>query len=438
MNQSTQKMILAVMICTMATGIVKAQQLKDGKLWLNETGSHYFKATLLTQVWLRNTQMNPGTTIDGFAKDNYTDIGIRRGRMQAFGKVSDRVFIYSQVGINNFNFLSDRKAGFFIHDLNADYEILHNYLAVGGGLTAWNGLSRYSAPSAGTIMGIDAPLFEQNTNDITDQFLRKLSLYAKGKWNRFDYRMVMSSPMSITKSAGYVPTLTTHSTYSPKPAKMQWHGYFQWQFLDQESNTTAYNTGTYLGTKRVLNIGAGFQYQPDALWHLRGADTIQTAMKNLAVDVYYDAPAGKDGAAISAYGVYMSSDYGPGYLRNLAVMNPANGSSAPTILNGGGNGYPSFGTGDLLYGQIGYKFKNNFAGKTTFMPYVSMQYASYDRLEDKMIFWDAGINWLLQGHMAKLTLACQNRPVFQAGMGNKAVETGRRSSFLLQYQVRLN
>ena len=46
-------------------------------------------------------------------KDNYTDIGIRRARVQAYGQIIDRVFLYMQVGMNNFNYSSNRKAGFF-------------------------------------------------------------------------------------------------------------------------------------------------------------------------------------------------------------------------------------------------------------------------------------------------------------------------------------
>lgn len=431
----------AALLVSLTVVSVQAQTFKDGKLWLNEDGSNYFKLTLVSQVWIRNTDMNPGTTINGFAKDNFTDIGVRRARMQAFGQIADRVFIYTQVGINNFNYSADRKAGFFIHDVTGEYEVVKRHVSLGAGLSAWNGLARYAAPSVGSIMGIDAPLFEQNTNDVTDQFLRKLSLYAKGKFGKLDYRLVMSSPMSITKSAGYTPTIGSNATFSPKPAKMQWHGYFQWQFLDEEANTTAYMTGTYLGTKKVFNIGAGFQYQPDAMWRTgHNNDTLEQAMQNFAVDVYYDAPLNAaTGSAISAYAAYMNFNFGNGYIRNQATMNPANGTSRADILNGSGNGYPSFGTGNLLYGQVGYKFKNELIGKTTLMPYVSLQYAHYDRLQDNMAFWDTGINWLLKGHTSKLTFAYQSRPIYQVVPGNLLAESiDRKGSFLVQYQVFLN
>jgi hypothetical protein len=418
-----------------------SQGFKDGKIWLNEDGSNYFKFTLVSQVWLRNTDLNPGSTINGYAKDNFTDIGVRRARFQAFGQIADRVFIYSQIGMNNFNYSSDRKAGFFIHDIVGEYEVVRKHLSLGAGLSAWNGLTRFSAPSVGSILGVDAPLFEQSTNDVTDQFLRKLSVYAKGKLGKLDYRVVMSSPMSVTKSNGYSPVLTNNASFSAKPAKMQWHGYLQWQFLDQEANTTAYTTGTYLGTKRVFNIGAGFQIQPDAMWHAGGnGDTVETNMQHFAVDAYYDAPINAEtGTAISAYASYINFNWGKGYIRNQATMNPATGTTKNDILNGSGNGYPSFGTGNLLYGQVGYKFKNNLIGKTTLMPYASMQYAHYDRLQDDMAFYDAGFSWLLKGHTSKLTFAYQSRPIYQIdATTQEAFKTDRKGSFVLQYQVFLN
>jgi hypothetical protein len=32
-------------------------------------------------------------------------------------------------------------------------------------------------------------------------------------------------------------------------------GYFEYQFLDQEANVLPYKVGSYLGTKKVFNIG---------------------------------------------------------------------------------------------------------------------------------------------------------------------------------------
>jgi len=414
-----------------------AQQnfFKDRKFNLNEDGSNFVKFTFLTQLWLRSQEYNPGTTIFGIEKNSGTDIGIRRYRVQMFGQVTDRVFVYTQFGQNNLNNISDRKQGFFVHDAMADYAIDKTKLSLGIGLSGWSGLARFASPSAGTILGVDAPLFQQTTNDVNDQFLRKLSVFAKGKLGKLDYRIAMAQPMAIQKSANYNPAINGNWAFSANPPKMQWNGYFQYQFMDQESNQTPYLTGTYLGKKKVFNVGAGFIYQKDAMWKLNTpTDTIHHDMMHLAADVFYDAPIGSKGEAISAYGNITHYDFGDKYIRNSGPMNPANGSNNPGILNGGGNAFPMYGTGTILYAQVGYKFKDNLIGKTTLMPYASIQHANYDRLNDAMNFYDFGVNWLLPNHVSKLTVSYQDRPVYN-GAGDQIT---RKGAVVAQYQVFFN
>jgi len=411
---------------------------KDRKFNLNEDGTNFVKFTFLTQAWLRTADYNPGTTINGFAKSSGTDIGIRRYRVQLYGQLTDRVFAYSQFGENNFNGLSDRKQGFFVHDAYGEYAIDKTKFSLGIGLSGWSGLSRFSSPSVGSILGIDAPLYQQTTNDVTDQFLRKLSVFAKGKIGKLDYRVQMAQPMAIQKSAGWTAanSIGQNALFSAKPPKMQWNGYFMYQFKDQESNMTAYNTGTYLGKKKVFNIGAGFIYQKDAMWRLseNATDTINSNLVQLAADVYYDAPVGAEGQSISLYGTVNHSDFGKNYIRNSGPLNPANGNSDASVLNGAGVAFPMYGTGTVAYLQAGYKFKDNLIGKTTLMPYVSMQYADYERLNNPMTFYDAGVNWLLAGHTSKLTLSYQNRPVFNTAGDS----TERKSAVVAQYHIFFN
>lgn len=429
-------LLFFTMVFTIGYNTAEAQVVwKDHKLYLNEDGSNYVKATFLTQAWFRHMNYNPGTTIFGNEKDKGADIGIRRYRVQLYSRITDRIFIYSQFGQNNFNNIADRKAGFFVHDAVAEYAIDKKRFAIGMGLTGWSGLCRFSSPSVGTIMGIDAPLYEQSTNDVTDQFLRKLSIYAKGKLGKLDYRVTMAHPMAIQKSANYTAGISAQSTYSPKPPKMQWNGYFQYQFLDQESNETPYTTGTYLGKKKVLNIGAGFQCQPDAMWHTtESGDTTYSPMVLLSGDVYYDAPVGQKGAAVSVYGNVAYYNLGTNYLRSAGAMNPANGNNNPAILNGAGNAYPNVGTGMIYYVQAGYKLKDDLIGKTTFLPYVSWQYADFERLKHSMSFVDAGVSWLLPSHISKLSIAYQNRPIYQTD----GTQIDRKGGFVVQYQVYFN
>ncbi|TGE24370.1 hypothetical protein E5K00_03905 [Hymenobacter aquaticus] len=418
----------------------QAQSFKDGKLTLNPDGSHYLKLTLLNQVWVRYNQSNPGTQVDGFSKPETYDIGIRRFRMQFFGQLTDRVFIYSQIGINNFSYLSDRKVGFFLHDAVGEYAVVKTKLSLGTGLGAWNGLSRFTASATGSIMGIDLPLEAETTNDVNDQFGRKLSIYAKGKLGKLDYRVALSDPLDVTKGSAGAAALTRNANFSRRPGQPQYQAYLMWQFKDQESNLTAYNAGTYLGKKNVFNVGVGAIVQPKAMWYLadNGRDTLTQAMKQVAVDVYYDAPrdTAKGAPSVSFYAAAMHLDYGPGYLRNNGPMNPATGTRATNALLGAfGNAFPQYGTGNVVYSQLGYKLRDNLVGPTTFMPYVSYQYSHYKRLADDLHYFDAGVNWLLAGHTSKLTLSYQNRPYYITNASGENVVDRRRSAVVAQYQV---
>ena len=74
--------------------------------WNNN--KQYIKFTAVNQIWVRHSDMNPGTEIDNHPVTNYTDIGIRRLRISALAQLTNRLFFYTQFGQNNFNFLSKR------------------------------------------------------------------------------------------------------------------------------------------------------------------------------------------------------------------------------------------------------------------------------------------------------------------------------------------
>jgi len=433
--------ILGVVILnTQVFGQSSNNRFKDGlKLYLNSDSTHFLKATLVSQVWLRYNQNNPGSTVFNNLEKNTFDIGLRRTRIQMFGLISDRVFVYTQFGQNNFNYLSTRKVGAFFHDVVGEYAISPKHLWLGAGLTGWSGLSRYASPSVGTILSLDAPLFEQATNDATDQFLRKLSMYGKGKLGKLDYRVALSKPMAIENSTLYNSKITENSDFARTLPHLQSQGYFMYQFYDQESNQMPYAVGTYLGKKRVLNLGAGFIYQKDAMSHLVNiTDSVTTALKMFAVDVFYDVPLNKGkGTAITAYAGYFNMDFGKGYVRNLGPMSPTNGVKAGMgSFNGTGSAYPIIGTGKTLYAQVGYLLPNKVLGKYgKLQPYTAFTYSGFDRLNDPVKVVDVGCNWLMNGHGSKLSFNYQNRPIFGVKAPNSIIEIDRKGCFILQYQI---
>jgi hypothetical protein len=421
---------------------------------LNESGSNYIKLTFCNQIQTTFNQNNAGSTVNQTPENNTWDISIRRLRFQVFGQLTDRIFFYTQIGQNNFTYNSQRKFGFFVHDAITEYAFIPTKLSIGGGLTGWTGLSRYSSPSVSNFAGIDAPIFEQYENDINDQFLRKLSIYAKGKLGKLDYRLAISKPFQVQAppavniAGGQAPVNTPAqagldmATFATTPPNPQWQGYLMYQFLNQEANLTPYTQGTYLGKKNVFNIGGGFVYQNSAtVATLTGTGGWQYYdLKLFALDVYYDTPINKEkGTAINFYSVYMKNDFGQNYVRNLGINNPADTKSLalPNLNNtAGGNAFAIQGTGSIGYTQIAYKMKDNLLGKSgTLMPYISSQYAKYDLYADLMVIGNVGINWLIKGHNAKITLDYQNRPFFAPNSIGQWIQQSRNSQLTLQYQI---
>lgn len=428
------RLYLATLLTLMVTTAAFGQN--PVKINLNDDGSRYVQMTGLLQVWLRNTQMNPGTTINGYPTNSYSDVSLRRLRFQTYGQLTDRVFFYAQFGQNNFNFHSAKYQGSFFHDAVGEFMIDKQKLSLGAGLTGWSGLTRYASPSVASILPLDAPLYQQATNGVNDQFLRKLSVYAKGQLGQLDYRLAISQPMTVTGApTGVTQPASGDFSFSNQPPKKQLQGYIKYMFLDSESNLTAYQAGSYLGSKKVFNIGAGVIYQKDAMWALTPSGVVENqAMALYGVDVFYDSPL-SESTALTAYAAFTNYDFGQGYVRSVGVNNVATGGTIPGP-GGYGGAYPMIGTGTTVYGQVGYLFGQNLitqGGKL--QPFAALQRSNYDFSADNVTMFELGANYFIHGsHGNKLSLVYQGRSVFILQNGAQ-VKDGSKGMTVLQYQV---
>ncbi|HSZ25041.1 MAG TPA: hypothetical protein VK766_04955 [Cytophagaceae bacterium] len=454
--------------------IFKPDILKPLKLSLNEDGSHFIQFTGLVQTWVRWDQSNPNSTVNGSTTgaDNTWDVSLRRVRFQTLGQLSDRTFFYTQFGLNNNNYLSERKYGFFLMDAMGDYEFIKKFLSIGGGLSGWNGPLRFSSPGVASFMGLDPPVYQQTTNDLNSQFVRQFQIYAKGNIKKLSYRASIAKPFIVNSSVNNPANISggqasigtadavvtannnmqnnfaTFSTLAPKP---QFNGYIQYEFFDSEANKVPYKTGTYLGAKKIFNIGGGIQYQRNAMCYditnpiTAKTEVVYHQMLNAGLDVFYDAPVNKEkGTALSVYAAFLHSDFGPNYIRNLGVNNPTDagqgysGAAGKIYNNGGGSAFAMNGTGNTYSAQVGYKFKNDLLGEHgTLMPYISTQISAYQYFDYKaMTVIDVGVNWLVKGHNSKFTVDYQSRPYFSASaIGVTPTQTARRGMLVIQYQV---
>lgn len=456
------KLLTALALLCVA-GFAKAQFStqygKEGlKIYLSNDSSQWIKGTGLAQIWLRYNSNNPNSTVFGTPKSDSYDAGLRRVRYQTMAQLTKKAFFYTQFGINNVNSISARKPAMFFHDVTAEYAIYKNYFTIGAGLSGWNGTARFSSSSVASIMGMDLPYVEEGTNDVSDQFVRRMGMFVKGKISGFDYRVSVANPYPVQTATTMPGTSVNQPVYSAaSPAntayfstrapELIYQGYFMWQFLDKESNQTPYMNGSYLGKKRIFNIGGGFAYQKNAMVYRNGdtpADSTRKykPLQQFGADVFYDSYLDKEKQnAITAYAAYLRYDFGPNYIRNSGPMNTANGVNTigtTANFNGAGNAFPLTGTGHVIYAQAAYLFKKDLLGSQgTLQPYAQLIYADYDKLKDPMNVYNLGINWIIAGQNSKITMDYQSRPVYntEANGDVSEVKSARRGQIVLQYQV---
>jgi hypothetical protein len=386
------------------------------KVKINESGSRYFRLLTWGQFWLKYNENNTGSTLAGEPESTAVDFAIRRVRLLTYAQLTDKFIIVTHFGINNQNTFSggapgmgSKKPQLFLHDAYAEHKIWKDYISIGAGLHYWNGISRMTNTSTLNFLAIDAPIFNWTNIDKSDQFGRYLGFYLKGKIKKFDYRIAVNDGFQANDTKAI---FTNVAEYNPH-AKWMTAGYFNYQFLDQESNLLPYMVGTYLGSKKVLNVGVGFQHQKNAMW-LRdfSGDTLSQDQFLFGADVFLDMPLGKKKDAITFYGAYYNFEMGRNYVRHIGILNTTDGGGALR-----GNAVPTVGTGSILYGQLGYLVPS-FSKKLQIQPYVSYSYARFKGLRDAnddvvpVNILEGGVNFYMAGHHAKWTVNYRLRPDF--------------------------
>lgn len=455
-------------ILVLLFGIVSGNLLAQGsidygsglKMNLNPEGSKYIRFIAWNQLWLRSSEMNPGTTIGTEEVTEQLDASLRRLRLLAYAQVSPRYMIVTHIGINNQTFINGgasgsggtggygagKKPGLFFHDAWNEYAVILPQaekkfsLSVGAGLHYYMGLSRMTMSSTLNYMTIDAPIFNWPLIENSDQFARQIGLFAKGKYNKWEYRFSINKPFATNVA----PTDATSANLAravDNNGNANWSkaGYVEYQIFDKESNLLPFKVGTYLGTKKMLNIGAGFYTAPNATKSSVTGSLQNHDMNLFAGDVFVDLPIGKkeNKMALTAYSVYYNYDFGPNYLRNIGIMNEGVMNSqftGSTALAGAGNLQPMIGTGSIFYTQAGVLLPNKAEKpKLRIQPFGAYTYKDFEALGAASSQFDVGANFFIDGHHAKITTQYSSRPVY---LSPDKVDH-HKGEFIIQLQVYL-
>lgn len=416
-----------------------------GMKWtFGKQDQHSLRLISWLQVWNRYNQTNPGTLVNGKERDHQWDVALRRARLLFLVSFGKRFQLMTHFGINNQSFNNARKPQLYIHDGWTQFLLFKTEgklaadMSIGTGLHYWNGISRLTNASTLNLMALDAPILNWPTIEQSDQFARQMGIWVKGKVGPVDYRVALNQPFAVNRTYdadGNEVYPTGGANYNPGAATWNLVGYVMWQFLDKESNAVPYLVGSYLGEKRVFNLGFGWHYQDDGMWIQEEDGTVdEHDIVLLGADAFLDMPfkEKEKRGALTAYAVYYYYDFGPNHLRNVGILNTGTaGADAPGPA---GNAYPTIGTGHHIYAQVGYVLPWTKTGIHRLQPYVTTQLSFFEALDAPAVIPEVGINWYLLGHHARLTAMYKNRPVFANTPdenGERVVDT-RRSEAILQ------
>jgi hypothetical protein len=356
------------------------------KIKFDDDGKKYLRIISWAQV-----QANYDN--DASATSSKTSFNLRRARVLMFSQITDKFLILTHFGLNSLNAGSLSPTGkgtgsqLFLHAAWAQYNLGKDH-SIGGGLHYFNGISRLNNQSTLNMMTLDNNRQSWATIGLSDQFARHVGLFMKGKFGKLQYRVAIND--AITNGLDARSAVNGEAVYGganilgTKDSGKTFAGYFEFNLLDQESNFLPYKVGTYLGGKKVFNIGAGFFMHPNGSVKLESGNPIGEDVSIFAIDAFYDTPIGDGGSALTAYATYQSNDYGENYL------------------------YSAYGTGNMVYAHLGYVLAGDKT-KTRFQPYASYGSNSYDATSNNRNILGLGINAYMSGHNSKLTLEYKNQ-----------------------------
>ncbi|AYL99104.1 porin [Mucilaginibacter celer] len=468
----------AIFISVDAFGQGESPDYKEGMtLKFDSTGKKYIRFITSATFWARYTEANPGTAVNGIPKTNWTDFSLRQFRFITIGQLSPRFLILTDIGMDNqafssggapgggntgnggatFNGTLGKKPGIYLHGLTNEFTVIPDKdvktgltnrfsMYIGSGLHIWMGLSRMTSASSSNYLALDAPLFNWPTVELSDQFGRELGIYFKGNIGPVAYRWALNKPFTVLSNAANYPAGSPEINYAVDnnaTGKLATTGYAAWQFFDKEGNSLPYTTGTYVGTKKVFNIGAGYYSAGEGTVTQAGNSATSPLIRhdiNLwAVDSFADLPfGGHENWAVTAYSVFYKYNFGPNYLRNGAIMN-ANVSADPgyvgPVSQGGlGNNAPLIGTGWSWFTQAGLLLPKSLTkSNTRIQPFGEFSLQKFQRYGNaNFTYWSAGGNIFLDGHYARLTIKYQTRPIVENNM-----QAASKGTFIIATQITL-
>jgi hypothetical protein len=384
------------------------------------------------------------------------DLGLRRSHLKFYASLKNKVFVYTELGYDGLTYRSEPNPTIKLYNAETEYFFIKDKLHVGFGLNSWNGVSRYNNSQFCELLTVDNPGFTLPVNGTFSREGRQIGVYIKGTLNKLNYRISVVKPFE----AG-IDSITEAGTFERINENFAFKGYFFWQFFDKENSLFPELTMNNLGRSKLLNVGAGFYYHPEAMLIQDEKDLstidpyivewlISQGQIDLlpnfvefppykisdvflaAVDVFLDMPL-KNKGAVTSYLGYNYYFLGTNYLHSTGTMNVSKMAVNIALPQGVGNSEWGIGTGHIIRGELGYLFPGEIL-KSKIQPYAAFTWKNFEALDQTSLQFDAGVNWLTNAHHLKWTLQYSNRPVYHKA-NSKNVISSYKGQCILQTQI---
>ena len=413
------------------------------RLDLNESGTSYAKLMFSGQFWVRAIDVNPGSldVTTGDPLDLYVDFAVRRARWMAFANFENRIIFFSQIGITSFARNASNRNPFYLHDLQGQIQYIDGHY-IGAGLHFWQGLARDSRIAHTGYLTLDNEGYNFPNVNIDDWVVRQIGPFMRGMIGHLGYSFAVGA--SATSSSRLLSDEAIAQAAEDRVARLRRHsnfslrGYLHYSLLKKDK---ALNSGSFLMTYHgkkgaILNLGAGFQYMPEAIGYWdEGSQQVEVQESlALASDIFFELPLANN-SAFNAYISYHYYDFGPNFLRTQHVMGgyATADPNSSTLLPGPGHVIYAWGTGHVVHGELGYIIPWKIAD-ISIQPFVAATWRDLKALNEASLSWRVGVNWLIIGHNLKVTADYAIRPLYAAETLKVADHLG---AFILQLQLRI-
>lgn len=307
---------------------------------------------------------------DGKGEENLNDFILRRAYLYLKGQVTDQVSFFTHVasdkvgqeGLDNPSI--GLGTGVAWRDLWITLK-LHEHLKIQMGRMYVPLTRNYGTTSTKCMLTADLPFLQGGSRG---------GIFYAQKVGRDDSLTIWGNPLDGLLQYRFMISEGVEGDNNPEDS-LRFVGRIALSLLEPE--TSWFNKGTYLGKKKVLSLGLGFQSQDDlTLGGVQGEDNdVWTG------DVFFDHPVG-DGA-VTFEAAYIDIENVTGGAAPLYHDMEAGDDAKNWYIN----------AGYLLPGSI---------GPGRLQPYVRYETVDVDK-KNETDFWSGGFNYYLKGHNAKLT-----------------------------------